>query len=398
MQNTTIVETNGLTKRFGSRVLAVDAVNMSVRRGEVYGFLGPNGAGKTTTLRMLVGLIRPTSGTATVAGLLPVPQRSGEPPRRRRHGERAPQARGGGARHRRALEPRWTQVRHLLDRHEAASRRRGRAAQGPRAADPRRAHQRPRSARHGRDAQAHQGHRPGRPDCAFVEPPARRGRTDLRPRRRHQQRAPRQAVDRPGPARRGRRAGPRSAAGPSGADAHDDVRQRRRRAAGRRAAPQGQARAEHRDQSPARLRRHRCQRAAAIREIAGGSLLPAHRRKAGIMIATIKAEWRKSRFRPAFLVSSGIIAGITVLIYSVNWYLALHPGSTERVANILTLYLDQLVNFVMGAAFPVGAAMAIVVGALFTGSEFGWSTLKTTFTQGPGRLTVWAGRVVVFAA
>jgi ABC-2 type transport system ATP-binding protein len=44
---------------------------MSVRRGEVYGFLGPNGAGKTTTLRMLVGLIRPTSGTVTVAGHTP---------------------------------------------------------------------------------------------------------------------------------------------------------------------------------------------------------------------------------------------------------------------------------------------------------------------------------------
>src|SRR5258706_11530585 len=44
---------------------------MSVRRGEVYGFLGPNGAGKTTTLRMLVGLIRPTSGTAAVAGQTP---------------------------------------------------------------------------------------------------------------------------------------------------------------------------------------------------------------------------------------------------------------------------------------------------------------------------------------
>jgi ABC-2 type transport system ATP-binding protein len=44
---------------------------MSVRRGEVYGFLGPNGAGKTTTLRMLVGLIRPTTGTATVAGHTP---------------------------------------------------------------------------------------------------------------------------------------------------------------------------------------------------------------------------------------------------------------------------------------------------------------------------------------
>jgi ABC-type multidrug transport system ATPase subunit len=69
--DTTIVETHGLTKRFGSGVLAVDSVNMNVRRGEVYGFLGPNGAGKTTTLRMLVGLIRPTSGTATVAGHAP---------------------------------------------------------------------------------------------------------------------------------------------------------------------------------------------------------------------------------------------------------------------------------------------------------------------------------------
>jgi ABC-2 type transport system ATP-binding protein len=74
MQNTTIVETHGLTKRFGRTVVAVDSVAMSVRRGEVYGFLGPNGAGKTTTLRMLVGLIRPTSGRATVAG-----HRPGEP-------------------------------------------------------------------------------------------------------------------------------------------------------------------------------------------------------------------------------------------------------------------------------------------------------------------------------
>ena len=72
MENsTTIIETHGLTKRFGSGVLAVNSVDMSVRRGEVYGFLGPNGAGKTTTLRMLVGLIRPTSGAATVTGHAP---------------------------------------------------------------------------------------------------------------------------------------------------------------------------------------------------------------------------------------------------------------------------------------------------------------------------------------
>src|SRR5205807_8672075 len=59
------------TTRYGSGVLAVTSSDMSVRRGEVYGFLGPNGAGKTTTLRMLVGLIRPTSGTATVTGHTP---------------------------------------------------------------------------------------------------------------------------------------------------------------------------------------------------------------------------------------------------------------------------------------------------------------------------------------
>jgi len=120
------------------------------------------------------------------------------------------------------------------------------------------------------------------------------------------------------------------------------------------------------------------------------------------MIATIKSEWRKSRFRPAFLVASGIMAAITVLVYGVNWYLALHPtatrGGDRAIVNIATLYPDQFVNNVMGAAFPIGAAMAIVVGALFAGSEYGWGTMKTMFTQGPGRLTVWVGRLVVFAA
>jgi ABC-type multidrug transport system ATPase subunit len=63
-----VVQTEALTKRYGDR-LAVDTVSMTVRRGEVYGFLGPNGAGKTTTLRMMLGLIRPTAGTASVLGL-----------------------------------------------------------------------------------------------------------------------------------------------------------------------------------------------------------------------------------------------------------------------------------------------------------------------------------------
>jgi ABC-type multidrug transport system ATPase subunit len=66
-----LIETTDLTKRYGERIVAVDQLAMQVRRGEVYGFLGPNGAGKTTTLRMLLGLVRPTSGSALVLGAEP---------------------------------------------------------------------------------------------------------------------------------------------------------------------------------------------------------------------------------------------------------------------------------------------------------------------------------------
>jgi ABC-type multidrug transport system ATPase subunit len=73
---TLAVETTGLTKRYGTGVLAVSDLNLRVRAGEVYGFLGPNGAGKTTTLRMLSGLLRPTAGSALVAGSPPGTQAS----------------------------------------------------------------------------------------------------------------------------------------------------------------------------------------------------------------------------------------------------------------------------------------------------------------------------------
>ena len=61
------IETMELTKQFDS-FTAVDRVSFTVRRGEIFGFLGPNGAGKTTTIRMLLGLIAPTAGRATVLG------------------------------------------------------------------------------------------------------------------------------------------------------------------------------------------------------------------------------------------------------------------------------------------------------------------------------------------
>ena len=62
------VSTTGLTKRFRSGQVAVDSLDLHVPRGAVFGFLGPNGSGKTTTIRMLLGLVTPTSGQVQVLG------------------------------------------------------------------------------------------------------------------------------------------------------------------------------------------------------------------------------------------------------------------------------------------------------------------------------------------
>ena len=70
------VATAGLTKRFGQQV-AVNAVGLLVPRGAVYGFLGPNGSGKTTTIRMLLGLIRPTTGNHSLLGRA-MPEHAGD--------------------------------------------------------------------------------------------------------------------------------------------------------------------------------------------------------------------------------------------------------------------------------------------------------------------------------
>ena len=75
------IEVRQLVKRFGRRVMAVDRLDLSVPYGETFGLLGPNGAGKTTTLRMLLGLVRPTTGMIRILGLPP-----GEPSGLRRVG------------------------------------------------------------------------------------------------------------------------------------------------------------------------------------------------------------------------------------------------------------------------------------------------------------------------
>src|SRR5215213_9208702 len=62
-----LLETHGLTKRYGP-FTALDDLTLAVKPGEVVGLLGPNGSGKTTALRLLMGFLRPTAGTASVAG------------------------------------------------------------------------------------------------------------------------------------------------------------------------------------------------------------------------------------------------------------------------------------------------------------------------------------------
>jgi ABC-2 type transport system ATP-binding protein len=62
-----VVVTNGLTKKYGE-FLALNSLSLTVERGQILGFIGPNGAGKTTTIKILVGLVRPTSGSAVIAG------------------------------------------------------------------------------------------------------------------------------------------------------------------------------------------------------------------------------------------------------------------------------------------------------------------------------------------
>lgn len=62
-----IIETEDLTKKYGNKII-LDNLTISVQKGEVFGYLGPNGAGKTTTIRLLLGLIKPSSGNATILG------------------------------------------------------------------------------------------------------------------------------------------------------------------------------------------------------------------------------------------------------------------------------------------------------------------------------------------
>ena len=193
--NTLAVDSRGLTKRFGRQV-AVDAVDLAVPRGAVYGFLGPNGSGKTTTIRMLLGLVRPDGRRARPAGRVDAGPR--RPPccpgsarwsRVRRSTRTCPGATTCAGSTRPTAPPTRRTARAriatALDRvglSAAAGKRyrayslgmrqrlahRRRAADAAGTADPRRADQRPRPAGHPRGARAGRRRSPprARPCCS----------------------------------------------------------------------------------------------------------------------------------------------------------------------------------------------------------------------------------------
>ena len=246
------IRTEGLSKRYGD-TLALDALDLTVAAGEVYGYLGPNGAGKTTTIRLLLGLHRPTGGHAFLFGVDawrdPVAAHRRVALRRGRavplagadrrgdaHVSRAAarvDGRGVPRRARRALPARHREACPRAvegEPPEGAARRRVRDARRP--APARRADRRARSVDGGRvppDRARGEGARPD--DLPLVAHP-QRGRGALRPRRHPPPRAAR------------RRGDARRAAAPERADDRGDVRGARARAAEARRRPRRAGRCE----------------------------------------------------------------------------------------------------------------------------------------------------------
>ena len=203
-----VIETERLTKLYGSHRGIVD-VDLTVEPGEVYGFLGPNGAGKTTTIRLLLDLIRPTSGRARVFGIetsadpVAIHRRVGYLP-----GEFAlfdrltggqtieyfANLRGGVDRRYQAdlvarLRPRpVTSVQGVLERQQAEGRTGHRAPEPARPPRPRRADVRPGPARPADVLRAPARDRRGRANRVPLVAHPRRGREDVRPGRDHPRR------------------------------------------------------------------------------------------------------------------------------------------------------------------------------------------------------------------
>ena len=410
-----VIETSALTKRYGDAIVAVDALDLRVRRAEVYGFLGPNGAGKTTTLRMLLGLVRPTSGDATVLGEAP--------------GSPAALARIGAMVEAPGLYPYLSGRDNLrvLAHHAGAPRERvdvvlAETGLSDRADDRARTYSMGMKQRLGVAAallkdpellildEPTNGLDPaGMAEMrGFIRSLARGGRTVVLSS--HLMGEVEQIADRVGVIRDGAlvaegtveqlrgRATLRVRAEPvarGGAGA-------RRAAPGRRGRhPRPGARADHRrrrggrHQPCARHRGDRGLRARRAARFARGRLPRAHHeRRRSPMTRNVLAELLILRKRAATWILLGIWALLGVFFAYIVPY-ALDPGdATGGVRQ----FLPESLPATLIEGFPFfGGVFALMLGVFALGSEYGWDTLKSLFTQRPGRLRVFVAKLAALA-
>ena len=119
------------------------------------------------------------------------------------------------------------------------------------------------------------------------------------------------------------------------------------------------------------------------------------------MIGSLRAEWLKTRKRPATWIALAILAFVYLALgYLLGWVILTHPPPRARFnappADLkVSFYPASFALNVLGTGRPMAEAVALILGVLAAGSEFGWDTFKTVFTQRPRRLTAWAAKIVV---
>lgn len=121
------------------------------------------------------------------------------------------------------------------------------------------------------------------------------------------------------------------------------------------------------------------------------------------MINSVKAEWRKLVRRPAIWWLGAFILAMVALVYTFSWIeynsSSFHPDPHTTLAQLKAqLYPANFATMMVSGLAVLGGALMLVMGALAVGSEFGWTTFKTVYTQRPGRLQVLAGQLGAISA
>lgn len=121
------------------------------------------------------------------------------------------------------------------------------------------------------------------------------------------------------------------------------------------------------------------------------------------MISSFKAEWRKLRQRPAVWWLGAFILAIIAAVYSFSWIQynspSFQPDQHTTLAQLkANLYPANFASVIASGIAMIGGALMLVLGALAVGSEYGWATFKTIYSQRPGRLQVLGGQVAAVGA